>query len=69
MAQRRFGRALVHSVKAATATKANEVSEMAILILLTTPYSIGTVLAMLLNAILPTDMEVVGYSSNDGGKA
>lgn len=40
-----------------------------ILILLTTPYSIGTVLAMLLNAILPTDMEVVGYSSNDGGKA
>ena len=39
-----------------------------ILILLTTPYSIGTLLAMTLHAILPTDMEVVGYSA-DGGKA
>jgi NCS2 family nucleobase:cation symporter-2 len=39
-----------------------------ILILLTTPYSIGTLLAMILNAILPEDMEVVGYSA-DGGKA
>jgi NCS2 family nucleobase:cation symporter-2 len=39
-----------------------------ILILLTTPYSIGTLLAMALHAILPTDMEVVGYSA-DGGKA
>jgi NCS2 family nucleobase:cation symporter-2 len=39
-----------------------------IIILLTTPYSIGTLLAMLLNAILPEDMEVVGYSA-DGGKA
>ena len=39
-----------------------------ILILLTTPYSIGTILAMTLHAILPTDMEVVGYSA-DGGKA
>jgi len=35
---------------------------------LTTPYSIGTLLAMVLNAILPEDMEVVGYSA-DGGKA
>jgi NCS2 family nucleobase:cation symporter-2 len=39
-----------------------------IIILLTTPYSIGTLLAMVLNAILPEDMEVVGYSA-DGGKA
>lgn len=39
-----------------------------ILILLTTPYSIGTLLAMFLHAILPTDMEVVGYSA-DAGKA
>ena len=39
-----------------------------IVILLTTPYSIGTLLAMILNAILPEDMEVVGYSA-DGGKA
>ena len=39
-----------------------------ILILLTTPYSIGTLLAMFLHGILPTDMEVVGYSA-DAGKA
>jgi len=39
-----------------------------ILILLTTPYSIGTLLAMFLHAILPTDMEVVGYGT-DAGKA
>ena len=39
-----------------------------ILILLTTPYSIGTILAMFLHGILPTDMEVVGYSA-DAGKA
>jgi NCS2 family nucleobase:cation symporter-2 len=39
-----------------------------ILILLTTPYSIGTLLAMFLHGILPTDMEVVGYGT-DAGKA
>ena len=39
-----------------------------ILILLTTPYSIGTLVAMALHAILPTDMEVAGYRAG-GGKA
>jgi uric acid-xanthine permease len=37
-----------------------------VVLFLSTPYCIGTILAMFLNAILPVDMEVVGYGADEG---
>ena len=37
-----------------------------VVLFLSTPYCIGTILAMFLNAILPVDMEVIGYGADEG---
>jgi uracil-xanthine permease len=37
-----------------------------VVLFLSTPYCIGTILAMFLNAILPVDMEVIGFGADEG---